>query len=126
MDSLLLQLECTLGCESNPLRAYIDGVGNTVRLTFPIGQRETKLPSQISCVDQDSEMRQLELHRVQHPHAGVVLCAGVCAFGASLGVGWREILSWYLVEWAMEMMVDLGVAQQELQNTGDTDSTDVH
>ena len=28
-------------------------------------------------------------------------------------VGWREILSWYSVEWVMEMVVDSGVVQQE-------------
>ena len=37
LDSLLVQLECTLERESSPLRAYIDGAGNTVRLPWPIG-----------------------------------------------------------------------------------------
>lgn len=52
LDSLLVQLEFTLECESNPIRAYIDGVGSTVRLPWPIGQRETELPSEIVCIDQ--------------------------------------------------------------------------
>ena len=107
LDSILVQLECMLERESNPLRAYIDEVGSTVRLPWPIGQRDIELPSQIVCIDQDSEMRRPKLHRVQHPHARVVLCAGVHAFDPSLGVGWREILSWYLVEWIglMEMVI---------------------
>lgn len=63
-------------------------------------------------------MRRLELHRVQHLHARVVLCAGVHAVDPSLGVGWQEILSWYLVEWATKMVMDLGVAQQEFPGTG--------
>ena len=60
------------------------------------------------------------MHKAQHPHVGVVrACAGVCAFDPSLGVGWRKILSWYLVEWTMEMVVDPGEAQQEFPGTGD-------
>lgn len=49
---------------------------------------------------------------------GLVLCARICAFDPSLGVGWREILSWYLVEWArfMEMVVVQSKAQWELSN----------
>jgi len=61
---------------------------------LPIGERETTLPSQISCVDLGSGMRRSELHKMQHPHVGLVLCARDCAFNPSLGVGWREILSW--------------------------------
>lgn len=83
-------------------------------------ERETELPSQISSVDVGSRMRRSQLHRLQHPHVGIVLCAGVRAFDPSLGVGWKEILSCYPMEWAMEMMVDLGVAQQELPGTEDT------
>ena len=64
-------------------------------------------------------MRRPELHRVQHLHAGVVLCAGVHVFDPSLGVGWREILSWYPVEWVMEMVRNSGVAQEGLPRTGD-------
>jgi len=37
LDSLLVQLECTLECESSPLQAYIDGTGNIVKLPWPIG-----------------------------------------------------------------------------------------
>ena len=44
------------------------------------------------------------MHRVHHPH---------------VEVGWREILSWYPVEWTMEMVVDPGGAQQEFPITGD-------
>lgn len=48
---------------------------------------------------------------MQHPHDGVVLCAGVHAFDPYLRVGWQEIHSWYLVEWIMEMVVDPNGAQ---------------
>jgi len=70
-------------------------------------------------------MRRLELHRVQHQHDGVVLCEGVCAFKPSW-VGWREILSWYPVEWTMEMVVDPGGAQQAFPGTGDARSPEWH
>jgi len=46
------------------------------------------------------------------------------AFDPSLGIGWQEILSWYPAKWAMEMVVDLGVAQLELPGTRDIDNTD--
>lgn len=48
------------------------------------------------------------MHRVKHSQdGGLVLCVRICSFDSSLGVGWREIMSWYLVEWArlMEMVV---------------------
>lgn len=48
------------------------------------------------------------------------ICVGVHGFDPSLGVGWQEILSWYSMEWAMEMVVDLSVAQHELPGTRDT------
>ena len=71
-------------------------------------------------------MRRPELHRVQHPHDGVVLCAGVRAFDPSLRVGWQEILSWHPVEWTMEMVVDPGGAQHEFPGIGDAGSPDWH
>jgi len=71
-------------------------------------------------------MSQSKLHRVQHPHVGVVLCAGVRPLDPSLGVEWREIQSWYPVEWAMEMVVDPGVAQHELPGTRDIESPEWH
>ena len=41
---------------------------------------------------------------VQHLQDGrLVLCVGVFVFYPSLGIGWGEILSWYLVEWARLM-----------------------
>jgi len=93
-----VQLEFTLECEIGPLRTYMGKVGSIVRLPWPIGQRETDLPSQIVCIDRDSEMRPPELHRVQHPNVGFFLCARVRAFDPSPRVGWREILSWYAVD----------------------------
>ena len=54
-------------------------------------------------------MRRSELHKVQHPH---------------VEVGWREILSWYSVERAMEIVMDPSVAQQDflcMENTGTPD-----
>lgn len=36
LDSLHVPLECTLERESSPLRAYIDGAGNLVRLPWPL------------------------------------------------------------------------------------------
>ena len=42
---------------------------------------------------------------MQHPH---------------VEVGWREILSWYPVEWVMEIVVDPGVVQQEFPGAGNT------
>jgi len=50
----------------------------------------------------------------------------VCTFNPSLGFGWQEILSWYLVQWAMEMVVVQHEAQQELSYIGDTGSPDWH
>lgn len=66
-----------------------------------------ELPSHISCVDLDSEMRRSKLHKVKHLHVGVVLCAGVRAFNPSLGVGQQEILSWYPVEW--DGLMEMGI-----------------
>jgi len=99
-----------------------DQVSTTIGSPLPFGERETELPSQISCVDLDSEMRQSELHKVQHPHVGVVLCARVHAFDPSLGVGWQAILSWYPVEWTrlMEMVIVWSKAQWELLVTEGT------
>ena len=57
LDSLMVQLEGTLECQSNTLQAYIDRANNTVGSPLPIGERETKTPSQISYVDLDSGMR---------------------------------------------------------------------
>ena len=68
LDSLMIQLEGALEFHSSPLQAYIDGASSTVGSTLPIGERETKPPSQISYVDLDSGMRLSELHRVRHPH----------------------------------------------------------
>ena len=63
-----------------------------------------------------------ELCKAQHSHVRVVTCIGICAFDPSFGVGWREILNWYPVQWArpMEMIVIQSEAQQELPNIGDT------
>ena len=94
LGSLMVQLEGTLECQSSPIHAYIDGASNIVGSPLSIGEREAEPPSQISYVDLVSRMRRLELHRVQHSH---------------VEVGWREILSWYSVEWAMEIMVDPGI-----------------
>ena len=107
----MVHLEGTLEHRSSPLQAYIDGASSTVGSPLAIGEREMELPSQISCIGLDSGMIRPELHKVQHLHAGVVLCAGVRAFDPSLRVGWQEILSWYLMEWAMEMVVDPSLAQ---------------
>ena len=51
------------------------------------------------------------MHRVQHPH---------------VEVGWREILSWYSVERAMEIVMDPSVAQQEFLCMGNTGTPDWH
>ena len=61
---------------------------------------------------------------MQHLNIRVALGAGVHAFDPSLGFGWREIPSWYPVEWVMEMVMHRGVAQQELPGTGVTGSLD--
>lgn len=66
-----------------------DQVSSTVGSPLPIGERETELPSQISCVDLCRGMRRSELHKAQPLYVAVVLCAGVRAFNPSLGVGWR-------------------------------------
>lgn len=43
-------------------------------------------------------MKRHELSRGQHSHdGGMVPCTGVHALYPSLGFGWREVLSWYLV-----------------------------
>lgn len=83
-----------------------DQVNSIFGSQFPIRERETKLPCQI-CVDLDSGMRRLMFHKVKHLYVKVFLCAGVCAFDPFLGVGWREILSWYPVECArlMDMVI---------------------
>ena len=50
-----------------------DQVSSTVGSPLLVGEGETKVPSQISCVDLGSRMRRSELHRVQHAQVGVVL-----------------------------------------------------
>lgn len=52
-------------------------------------------------------MARPESHRVQHPHAGVVLCVVVHGFGPSIGVGWIEILIWYMVKGGGLMEMDI-------------------
>ena len=89
----------------------MDGTSSIVGTPLPIGERETESPSQISYVDLVSRMRQSGLHRVQHPH---------------VEVGWREILSWYPVEWVMEIVVDLGVVQQDLPGARNIGTLDWH
>lgn len=39
---------------------------------------------------------------------------GVYALDPSLGVGWREIFIWYLVELASKLDVSMAIAQQRL------------
>ena len=56
-EQLMVQLEGTLEHHSSPLQAYIDGARSTVGSPLAIRERETELPSQISCVDLDSGMR---------------------------------------------------------------------
>ena len=90
----MVQPKGTLECQIIPLQACMDGTSSVVGTPLPIGEREMESPIQISYIDLVSRMRQSGLHRVHHPH---------------VEVGWREILSWYLVEWVMEMVVDLGV-----------------
>ena len=70
-DSLMVQLESTLECESSPLQACIDGASSIVGSPLSIGEREMEPPSQISYVDLYIRMRRSELHRVQHPHVEV-------------------------------------------------------
>jgi len=52
-------------------------------------------------------MVRLESHKVQHPHVGVVLCVGVLAFSPSIGVGWIDILIWYMVKGGGLMEMDV-------------------
>ena len=72
----------------------MDGTSSVVRSPLPIRERGMESPSQISYVDLVSRMRRLGLHKVQHPH---------------VEVRWRDILSWYSVEWVMDTVVDLSV-----------------
>lgn len=54
---------------------------------------------------------------MQHSQdGGLVLCAIVCAFNPFLRVGWQDIVSSYLAEWArlMEMVIVLSKAQWEI------------
>ena len=51
LDSIIVQLEGTLECQSSPLQAYIDRTNRTVGSPLPIGKRETEPPIQISNVD---------------------------------------------------------------------------
>ena len=51
---------------------------------------------------------------------------GVRTFNPSLGFGWQEVLSWYPVEWAMEMVVDPSVGQQEFPGIEDARIPDWH
>ena len=105
LDSLMVQLKGTLECQSSPLQAYIDGASNTIGSRLSIEEREAEPPSQISYVDLVSGMRRSELHRVQHLH---------------VEVGWREILSWYSMEWVMMIVVDQRVVQQEFPGARNT------
>ena len=87
-----------LGFQHSSLRRRTNRIYNIISSPLRIGLRETKLPSQISCVVLDSRTRRSELHRVQHPHVGVAPCVGVHAFDPSLGIGCQKILNWYPVE----------------------------
>ena len=96
LDSLMVQPEGTVERQIIPLQSCIGRASSIIGSPLPIGEREVEPPSQISYVDWVSGMRRSGLHRVQHPH---------------VEVGWQEILSWYPVEWVMEIVVDLGVVQ---------------
>ena len=107
----MVQPEGTLEHQIIPLQACIGGARSIIGLPLPIGEREVEPPSQDSYVDWVSGMRRSGLHRVQHPH---------------VEVGWREILSWYPVEWVMEIVVDPSVVQQEVLGVGNTGTPDWH
>ena len=49
-------------------------------------------------------------------NGGLVPCRGVHAFDPSLGVRWKEILSWYLVDPArcLDISMDRNIVQQGL------------
>jgi len=96
-DSLMVQFEYTLECRSIPLQAYIGRDDNTIRLLLHIGEREEKLPRQISYVGHDFEMRQHELHKAKCSQVGIAVFMVTHAFNLSLMVGWCEILIWYPV-----------------------------
>jgi len=52
---------------------------------------------------------------VQHSEdGGLVSCMVVCAFDPSLEVGWREILSWYLMDLARRLDASMAIVQQRL------------
>jgi len=108
---VMVEREGSLEREIIPLQACMVGTSSVVGASLPIGEREAEPPSQISYVDLDSGMRRSELHRVQHPH---------------VEVGWREILSWYSVERAMEIVMDPSVAQQDFLCMGNTGTPDWH
>jgi len=98
----------------NPTRTCIDEVGSTSRLPLYIREGEAESPLQILCVDQDGKRRRHELRRVQPLEAGgLVPYTGVHALDPSLGVGWREILSWCSMEWAKHMGLVIGHSESQ-------------
>ena len=63
------------------------------------------------------------MHNVQRSHVGgLVQCTRVCAFNCFHGVEWREVLSWYPVEWVgcMESVIGKSEIHQACSGIGDT------
>lgn len=51
LDSLLVQLKCTLEHECNPLQTYIGATCSIRSLPLHVGEREVEPPRHILCVD---------------------------------------------------------------------------
>lgn len=82
---------------NSSLQAYVDGACNVVRLPLHVGGRLAELPRQIVYVDRANETRRHEFCRAQHSHDGLSTYSRTLAFDPSHGVGWQEVLSWYLI-----------------------------
>lgn len=88
-----------------------------------------ELPRHIICVHQIGETRRHELHSMKHSQVGgLVQCTRICAFDRFLGVGWREILSWYLVEWdrLLESVIGKSDSQRACSGIEDTGGPILH
>lgn len=117
----MVQLGYTSKNQINPLYTYIDKSCITISFPLHVGEGETEFPRHISCIDHDCAMRKNEFCRVQHSQVGVVVHMSTHAFDLSIWVGWCEILSWYLVDWAriMDTVVVETKTKQDILEIGD-------
>lgn len=70
-----------------------------------IGQSQEELPAQILWDKQVNGKEKHEISLAQHQNGAVVPCIDVFPPNTYFGIIWRQILSWYPIEWAIFMVV---------------------